>query len=245
MGPASRCCTSRVTCPNAGETRRRGYASPSPAAAACLLEEGGPVRIASLPGRGRGLIACRDITRGEIVLTEAPLISVPAAIDALDGADAAAELLAADISASWRVREANSGVARPLTEQLDVSLSSVGGRSGESPPQQFPRIAMRALLLLQETPELWEELKHLCSPRLEGPAPEEWLDMFARVRDVATADEESQVEGVDGAGSGSSSLVPFDSLLSSQVWCHLIGAAHLNTFKLQYPTTATTACSTY
>ena len=157
----------------------RGYsAALPPAAAACLLGEAGPARIASLPGRGRGLVATRDITRGEIVLTEVPLISVPAAVETpttadadVDDATVAATQLASDTAADWRVREAVSGVTRTSTEQLDLDLeagASVVAAAAATGPQQFPRIAMRALLLLQETPEIWEELKHLCSPRLEA-----------------------------------------------------------------------------
>lgn len=72
---------------------------------------------------------------------------------------------------------------------------------------------------------------------LQGPAPEEWIAAFASVREAALADE-ARSHTIDG--NTGNALVPFDNLLSSEVWYHLMGAAHLNTFKLQYYSSSAT-----
>ena len=52
-------------------------AAQAPAAAA-LVPPTAPMRMVSLPGRGRGFVASRTVARGEVVLAEAPLATVPA-----------------------------------------------------------------------------------------------------------------------------------------------------------------------
>ncbi|PNW87292.1 hypothetical protein CHLRE_02g116850v5 [Chlamydomonas reinhardtii] len=57
------------------------YSRPGPEPAAVLLEpllQGRPFEVAQIPGRGRGLVSCRPIAAGEVVLTEAPMLAYPA-----------------------------------------------------------------------------------------------------------------------------------------------------------------------
>lgn len=166
-----------------------------------------PMRIDHLPGRGRGLVATRAIAKGELVLTEAPLVCVPATARA-------------------------DGCPHPPWAALGGGAATLDAEWAAMKGQQFPRVCLRVLGLLLAQPSIWQDqLRHLCFPTMDdGGWPEEWNADFKRARsvllgtagDAPSSDEAAPVSKKD-----------FDSMFAPSVWGTLMGMAHLNTFRLQ------------
>ena len=193
--------------------------APPPPAAAALVQAPVPMRVAHLPGRGRGLVATRAIARGEVVLEEAPLASVPAT--------------ARPDAAPW-------AALGPGPAALDSEWAAMRG-------QQFPRLCLRVVNLLLARPALWhDQLRHLCFPTMDdGGWPEEWAADFHRARDAL----HTAAAAADAAGNGtatgaegrpglalSAAVEQFDAMFAPEVWGTLMGMAHLNSFRLHCPT---------
>ena len=99
-----------------------------------------------LPGRGRGLVASRRIEPGQVVLSEAPLVSVRLAGGDCKGG-AGAVLPASNVKGALR-----------KWQTLDAQLAESDG-----PLENVVRLSLRGLELLHEDPALWPAT---CAPRL-------------------------------------------------------------------------------
>lgn len=179
-------------------------------AASVLVQPPTPMRIAHLEGRGRGLVATRAISRGEVLLQERPLVTVGA--DRLATAWTKLGTEAAALDAEWEI-------------------------SGQQFPRLCLRIVG---LLLSRPGLWNEQLRHLCFPTMDSRSlPEQWVTDYHRLRQSLLAPGGGSSTG-DGSATGGAVLAPgvveqFDMMFAPAVWGTLMGMAHLNSFRLHCP----------
>lgn len=180
-------------------------AAAAPASASSLfdIDESPLLRLVDLPGRGRGLVASRRIEPGQVVLSEAPLVSVRLAGGDCKGG-AGAVLPASNVKGALR-----------KWQTLDAQLAESDG-----PLENVVRLSLRGLELLHEDPALWPEVRHLCTP------PAGWLgssipNQALRFSIVWAALIRRHP-----------SCEALDQQVAEQQWLHLVGAAERNSFRL-------------
>ena len=167
------------------------------------------MRVAQLDGRGRGLVATRAISRGEILLRERPLVSVAVGRSApwsQLGAGAAA------LDGEWETD--GQRFPRLCLRMVGLLLSRPGLWHDQLRHLCFPKME-------------------------SGRFPEEWVADFRRLRHSLLNGEGSGSTGERrqaGAGGGPRGVAEqFDAMFAPEVWGTLMGMSHLNSFRLRCP----------
>ncbi|KAF0899499.1 hypothetical protein E2562_019982 [Oryza meyeriana var. granulata] len=115
---------------------------------------GDALRAADLPGRGRGLLAARNIREGEVILTEQPLLLYPASLAALPSfCSACFRSLSAPASPCPSCRAAafcSPSCAAASHPRLLCAALSGGGLASAAEPQQEPLLFLLSAYSLQE-----------------------------------------------------------------------------------------------
>lgn len=201
-------CSTRSGCSRRQPLCSRTSAPGNPAepAAAALIQSPTPIRVAHLQGRGRGLVATRAISRGEIFLREQPLASVAVGRNAPWshlGAGAAA------LDGEWERN--GQRFPRLCLRLVGLLLSRPGLWHDQLRHLCYPKMQSRF-------PEEWvTDFRRLRHSLLNGhdTGTEGNRHASGLPRDVAEQ---------------------FDAMFTPEVWGTLMGMAHLNSFRLRCPT---------